>query len=108
MSALADTLSRRYPILSCTPTQAWQVKDRQSKVCHELPKLHLKIRVDVLKVDISSLNALSNEVIVHFDMLYACMEHQVPSQMNTIHVVAVKGSRILVGNAQILQNPLEQ
>ena len=43
--------------------------------------------------------ALADEVIVHFYMLRACMEHRVPSQMNIAHVVAVRGNRILDGNA---------
>ena len=51
--------------------------------------------------------ALADEVIVHFYMLCACVEHRVPSQMNIAHVVAVKGNQILDGNAQILQYPLE-
>ena len=38
---------------------------------------------------------LSNEVIVHFDMLRGCMEHRVLSQMNTTHVVVVKGNQTL-------------
>ena len=66
----------------------------------------MKIR-DVFKVDIACLNALSNEVIVHFNMFRACVEHWVPSQMNTAHVVEVKGNPIFDGNAQILQYPLE-
>ena len=56
--------------------------------------LHLKlgnaalIRPKVC-VELLDLNALSDEVIVHFDMLRACVEHLVPSQMNIAHVVAV-------------------
>ena len=46
---------------------------------------------------------LSNEVIVHFGMLHACMEHWVPSQMNIAHVVIVKENLILDGYAQIVQ-----
>ena len=61
----------------------------------------------MLKIDISNLNALSNEVIVHFDMLCACVEHWVLSQMNIAHVAAVKGNHILDGNAQILQDSLQ-
>ena len=61
----------------------------------------------MLKVDIASKNALSNEVIVHFDMLCPHVEHRVPSQIDTAHVVAVKGSRILDGYAKILEYPLE-
>ena len=44
---------------------------------------------------------------MHFDVLCPRVEHRVPSQIDTAHVVAVKGSRILDGYAQILQNPLE-
>ena len=62
----------------------------------------------MLKVNILILNALLNEVIVHFDMLKCvCVEHGVSSQMNNAHVVAVRGNWILDGNAQVLQNPLE-
>ena len=35
------------------------------------------------------------------------VEHRVPSQVDIVDVVAEKGSRILDGNAQILQYPLE-
>ena len=101
-----------------TPPQAWQVRDRQPEVCHELPKLvgsynfsedvgRLKICANVLEVDITNKNALSNEVIVHFDMLCPRVEHRVPSQINIAHIVAVKGSWILDGYAQILDYPLE-
>ena len=56
----------------------------------------------MLKFDVSSLNALSNEVIVQvFDMLCVCVEHQVPIQVNNAHVVAVKGSQILDGNVVV-------
>ena len=45
----------------------------------------------MLKVDITTLNALSNEVIMHFDMLCARVEHRVPSQIYIAHDVAGKG-----------------
>ena len=48
-----------------------------------------------------------DEVIMHFDMLYPCVEHRVPSQIDISHVVTVKGSRILDGYAQILEYPFE-
>ena len=47
------------------------------------------------KVDITSHNALSNEVIVHFDRLCRRMEHKVSSQIDTAHVVVEEGSQIL-------------
>ena len=43
------------------------------------------------------MNALSNEVVVHFDMLCECVEHRVPNQMNVAHVVAVEENQILDG-----------
>ena len=61
----------------------------------------------MLKVDISCLNALSNEVIVHFDMLCMRVEHQVSSQIDTAHVVTEKGSQIHDGKSHILMYPLE-
>ena len=67
----------------------------------------MKICVDVLKVDIASQNTLSDKVIVHFDVLCPRLEHRVPIQIDVAHVVAVKGSWILDGYAQILENPLE-
>ena len=51
----------------------------------------------MLHIDISSLNALLNEVIVHFDMLRVCMEHWVPSQMNIAHVSVVEGNQFFMG-----------
>ena len=38
----------------------------------------------MLKVDIASQNALSNEGIVHFDMLCTRVEHWVPSQIDIL------------------------
>ena len=67
----------------------------------------LKIRANVLKVDIASQYVLLNEVIVHFDMLCMHVEHRVPSQIDIAHVVTEKGSRILDGKTPILQYPLE-
>ena len=64
---------------------------------------NLKVRVNVLQVDIANLNAFSDEVIVHFNMLRARVEHWVPSKINFAHVVTVKENWILDGNAQILQ-----
>ena len=61
----------------------------------------------MLQVDIASQNALSDEVIVHFDVLCPHVEHQVPCQIDIAHLIAVKGSRILDGYAQILEYPLE-
>ena len=49
---------------------------------------------------------LSNEMIVHFDMLCPRVEHWVSSQIYTAHVVAVKGSQILDRYAQVLEYPL--
>ena len=42
--------------------------------------------------------ALADEVIVHFYMLRACVEHRVPSQMNTSHVVAVNPKPLAKNN----------
>ena len=44
---------------------------------------------------------------MHFDVLCPRVEYQVPSQIDTAHVVAVEGSRILDGYAQIIEYPLE-
>ena len=56
--------------------------------------------MDVLQVDISSLNVLLDQVMVHFDILHACMEHQVPSHVDvTTHVAVVEENQILDGNA---------
>ena len=60
---------------------------------------YLKLHADVLQVNISSLNVFSDEVVVHFDMVRACVEHQVMSQMNIAHVIVVKENWILDGNA---------
>ena len=107
-------------VLCGTPPQARQCGYRQDKVCHELPKLvdpqgfpkdvgYLKVRVDVLQVDISGMVALSDEVIMHFDMLCVCVEHRgvFLSQMNTGHVVVVEENQILDGNTQILHYSFE-
>ena len=67
----------------------------------------MKIHANVLKVDIANQNALSNEVVVHFDMLCTRVEHRILSQIDTAHIVAEKGNQILDGNVHILQNPLE-
>ena len=45
----------------------------------------------MLKVDIASQNTLSNEVIVHFDMLCTRIEHRVPSKIDNAHVVTQEG-----------------
>ena len=50
----------------------------------------MKIRANVLKVNFANHNALSNEIIVHIDMLFTRVEHRVPSQIDTVHVVAEK------------------
>ena len=100
-------------VLCGSPLQARQCGYRQAKVHHELPKLvdsqgfhedvgYLQVHYDVLYVDIPNLDTLSDEVRVHLDMFRACVEHRIPSQMNTAHVVTVKGNQILDGNAQIL------
>ena len=65
------------------------------------PARLLRIREDNLD------NTLSDEAVVHFDVLGPRVEHWVPSQIDITHVVAVKGSWILDGYAQILENPLE-
>ena len=44
---------------------------------------------------------------MHFDMLCTWVEHRVPSQIDTAHVVAIKGSQIFDGYAQVLEYPLE-
>ena len=67
----------------------------------------MKMRANVLKVDIANQKALSNEVIVHFNMLCSRVEHRVPSQIDPAPVFVENGSRILDANAQIVQYPLE-
>ena len=37
---------------------------------------YLKVCADVLQVSITSLNALSDDVIIQFNMLFACVEHR--------------------------------
>ena len=97
-------------VLCGSPLQARQCGYRQAKVHHELPKLvdsqgfhedvgYLQVHYDVLYVDIPNLDTLSDEVRVHLDMFRACVEHRIPSQMNTAHVVLVKENQILDGNA---------
>ena len=49
-----------------------------------------------------------DEVIMHSDMLCACMEHWVLSNMNTAHVVTVMGNQILDGNTHIFNILLNQ
>ena len=55
------------------------------------------VRVNVVQVNISSLNVLLDEMIMHFNMLSAHVKHRVLSQMNTTHVVAVKENLIRDG-----------
>ena len=62
---------------------------------------------DVLQVDISDQNTLSDEVIMHFDVLGPKMEDWVLSNMNTTNVVAVEKNWIFDGNAQILKYPFQ-
>ena len=54
--------------------------------------------VDVLKANISTLNTLLDQVIVHFDMLHVRVEHRASSHMDTVHVVVVKGNQIFDGD----------
>ena len=51
----------------------------------------LQVCIDVLQVDISSEDSLSNEMLVHLDVLGPSMEDWISSEVNTAHVVAVEG-----------------
>ena len=53
----------------------------------------------MLQVDILGQNTLLDEVILHFDVLSPSMEYWVPSEVNTVHVVAVEENQILDRNA---------
>ena len=52
----------------------------------------------MLKVDISDQDTLSDEVIMHLNVLRLSVEHRVPSQVNSTHVIIVKENRIHDGN----------
>ena len=71
--------------LHFAPPQARLVDGQKTKVCRELSQvvdsqglhedvIRLQVRVEVLQVDIFGQNMLSDEVLVHFDVLGPSME----------------------------------
>ena len=61
----------------------------------------------MLEIDFPSLDALADEVVVHFNMFSSGVEHGVASEVDTAHIVTEYANRICRGNAQILQDALE-
>ena len=95
-----------------TPPQARQVVGRKAKFGRKLPKLvspqsfhedvdHLKIGIDMSKVDIPSSDTFRDEVVVHLDVLYPSMEYQVLSQVDDAKIVAVDQDRIIDGDSLV-------
>ena len=56
----------------------------------------------MLEVDVSGLYTLSDEVIMHFDVLGSIVVYLVVGQVNVAHVVAIPENWILDGNTQNL------
>ena len=61
----------------------------------------------MLEIDFPSLDALADEVVVHFDMFSPGVEHGIASEVDVTHIVADNVSGIRKGNAQILQDAFE-
>ena len=53
----------------------------------------------MLEINFPGLNALTNEMVVHFDMFSSGMEHGVASEVDAAHIVAEDADRIHDGNA---------
>ena len=96
------------------PPQARMVGNRKTQVHCELPQLvdsqglcqyigFLQMCVDVLQIDISNQDRVSDDVIVHLDVLGLSVKDWIPSQLNNAHFVVVEENRICHGSAQILQ-----
>ena len=98
-SILGDWLTGSH--LFMAPPQAQLGDGRKNEVRRELPQLVnsqglsqdvscLQVRANVLQVDISGQNLLSDEVIVHFDVLGPSMEDWVLSELNIAHGFVVE------------------
>ena len=61
----------------------------------------------MLQIDFPSLDALADDVVVHFDMFSPGVEHGVASEVYAAHIVAEQENGNRKGNAQILQYALE-
>ena len=79
-----------FVVVRLTPPQARQVKGRKTKLRRDLLKLVdpygfceyidlLKIRVDMLKVDIPRKDTQSNKMVVQLNVLCLSMEDWIPS-----------------------------
>ena len=61
----------------------------------------------MLEIDFPGLNALTNEVVVHFNMFSSGVEHGVASEVDAAHIVVEDANKVRNGNAQVLQESLE-
>ena len=61
----------------------------------------LKSRVDMLKVDIPHKDMLSNEKVVHLDVLCPSMEDKVSSKMYTTEIVVVDQGWVVDGDVHV-------
>ena len=61
----------------------------------------------MLKVDIPYKDTISDEVVVHLNVLCPSVEDMVLSKMDTTEIVAVEQDWIVDGDIHILKYPLE-
>ena len=56
----------------------------------------------MLEIDFPVLNALTNEMVVHFNMFSSGVEHGVTRKVDAAHIVVEDANRIRNGNTHVL------